>query len=76
MYGVILHNLPLFKKYHEELYRAFQKKNLPIGLLATDATEYKHWSTVDWAAENMPDVTEDFCVHIYEREYSVYDLEF
>ena len=73
MYGVLRNNLPLLQKYHEELYAAFQKYNLPIGLLATDATEYKYWDTIDYAIKNMPAITEDFCVHIYEREHDIYD---
>ena len=77
MYGVLADDLPLFKKYHEGLYSAFQKQNLPIGLLATDASGYPDWDrTVDWAIENMPDISEDFCVHIYERGYDIYDLDF
>ena len=77
MYGVLENNLPLFRKYHEELYAAFQKYNLPIGLLATDASGYPAWTTtVDYAIENMASISEDFCVHIYEREYGIYDLDF
>ena len=76
MWGVLLKNLPLFKKYHEGLYSAFQKRSLPIGLLATDASGYEAWESVDWTIENMADVTEDFCVHIYERDYDIYNLEF
>lgn len=76
MFGVLLKNLPLFQKYHEGLFSAFQKRKLPIGLLATDATDYKHWDTVDYAIQNMAAITEDFCVHIYERKYDIYDLDF
>lgn len=76
MWGVLLKDLPLFKKYHENLYAAFQKYNLPVGLLATDASGYEAWKTVDWAIENMADVSEDFCVHIYERDYDIYNLDF
>jgi hypothetical protein len=76
MWGVLLDDLPLFKKYHEGLYDAFQKHNLPIGLLATDASGYKSWQTLDWAIKNMPAISEDFCLHIYERAYDIYDLEF
>lgn len=76
MYGVLINNLPLFQKYHEGLFSAFQKRKLPIGLLATDASEYKHWDTVDYAIQHMAAITEDFCVHIYEREHDIHDLEF
>ena len=76
MYGVLLKDLPLFQKYHEGLFAAFQKYNLPIGLLATDASEYENWSTVDYAIEHMASISEDFCVHIYERSHDIYDLNF
>ena len=76
MWGVLAGDLPLFKKYHEGLYDAFQKRGLPIGLLATDATGYDDWPTVDWAIENMASITEDFCVHIYETEHDIYDPDF
>ena len=76
MWGVLLRDLPLFRRYHEGLYDAFQRHHLPIGLLATDASEYKNWDTVDWAIENMASVSEDFCVHIYEREHGIYDPDF
>ncbi len=67
-------NLPLFKRYHEMLYRAFQNKGLHIGLLATDGAQ--DWSTVDWAIENMDQITKDYCAHFYESEYSLDDLAF
>lgn len=76
MWGALLDDLPLFKKYHEGLYSAFQKRNLPIGLLATDASEYENWHTVDWAIENMASISEDLCLHIYERDHDIYDTEF
>lgn len=75
-YGWLNKDLPLFKKYHEMLYRAFQNHNLDIGLLATDATEYENWKTIDWAIKNMDRITEDYCVHIYEREHDIYNTEF
>lgn len=75
-WGDFLKDLPLFKKYHEKLFRAFQNRKLDIGLLATDASEYWHWDTMDWAIENMDRITEDYCLHIYEREHSIYDTDF
>jgi hypothetical protein len=76
MWGALLKDLPLFKKYHEGLFSAFQKRNLPIGLLATDASGYDYWETIDYAIKNMPSISEDFCLHIYEREHDIYNLEF
>ena len=63
-WGGLLKDLPLFQKYHEYLYRAFQKRNLNIGLLATDASD-GYWDTIDYAIENMNRISEDFCLHTY-----------
>ena len=75
-WGDLMKELPTFKKYHEFLHSAFQNRMLDIGLLATDASEYDNWKTVDWAMENMPRITEDYTVHIYERAHDIYNLEF
>lgn len=64
-WGGLLEDLPLFKKYHEMLFQAFQKRNLRIGLLATDASDICNWNTLDYAIENMDRITEDFCLHTY-----------
>lgn len=76
VWGALLKDLPLFKRYHEMLYRAFQNRDLDIGLLATDASEYKGWETIDWAIGNMNKITEDYCAHIYERHHGLDDLAF
>lgn len=73
-WGKLLTNLPLFKRYHEMLYRAFQNRGLRIGLLSTDAS--MDWSSIDWAIENMDQITKDYCGHYYEREYGLDDLTF
>lgn len=75
-WGALLKNLPLFKKYHEMLYRAFQNRGLDIGLLATDASGYDGWKTIEWAIQNMNAITEDYCGHVYERDYAPDNLEF
>ncbi|MBR4060604.1 MAG: hypothetical protein IKK03_12280 [Lachnospiraceae bacterium] len=75
-WGYLLNDLPLFKKYHERLYRAFQNNGINVGLLATDASEYENWKTMDWAIENMSRITEHYCLHVYERKHDIYDLDF
>ena len=76
VWGALLKDLPLFKRYHQMLYRAFQNRGLDIGLLATDASEYQYWETVDWAIKNMNNITQDYCLHIYERHHAPDNLEF
>lgn len=75
-WGDFMYDLPAFKRYHEHLFRAFQKYGVDMGLLATDASEYEHWDTMDWAIENMDRITEDYCLHLYERVHTIYDPDF
>ena len=75
-FGTFANDLPLFKKYNEMLYRAFQNRNLPVGLLTTDAAQYEGWKTLEWANQNMDEISNDYCVHIYERIHDPHDLEF
>ncbi len=72
--GTLAKNLPLFKRYHEMLYRAFQNRGLHVGLLATDGAQ--DWTTVDWAMDNMNQITKDYCAHYYEAQYDLDDLSF
>lgn len=76
MHGVLKNNLPLLKKYHEYLYRAFQNRELYVGLLATDASGIPLWKTLDYAITEMASITEDMCVHLYVSEFGIYDLGF
>ncbi|MBE5782820.1 MAG: hypothetical protein E7329_05810 [Clostridiales bacterium] len=64
-WGGLLKDLPLFHKYHEMLFRAFQNRGLRIGLLATDASDIGNWDTLDYAINHMRRITEDFCLHTY-----------
>lgn len=76
VYAALVKDLPTFKRYHQMLFRAFQNRDLQIGLLATDASGYPAWATMDWAIENMSEITEDYCLHIYERDPDLEDLRF
>lgn len=75
-WGGLLKDLPLFQKYHEMLFSAFQKRGLRIGLLATDASNIDNWDTLDYAIDNMNRITEDYCLHAYILQYSPKDLDF
>ncbi len=58
-------NLELFKKYHEGLYKAFRRHNLDIGLLATDVSGADKFNQIDWAVQNMDEITHTYCAHLY-----------
>ena len=75
-WGSLMNDLPRFKHYHELLYRAFQKRDLDIGLLATESTGYHTWDTMDWALRNMSSITEDYSLHIYDNAHKLDDLTF
>ena len=75
-WGGLLKDLPLFKKYHEMLFQAFQNRKLRIGLLATDASDINNWNTLDYAIQNMSRITEDFCLHTYLDSYDAAALDF
>ncbi len=74
-WGVLMTELDTYKRYHELLYSAFLKRDLDMGLTATEATGYQNWDTVDWAMRNMSPITEDYSLHIYDP-HSPYDLSF
>ena len=60
--------LPYFKTCHEALYRAFRRHGLDVGLLATDVSGAENFDQMQWAAENMDEITECYCAHLYTRD--------
>jgi len=74
-WGGLYNDMPLFQKYHEYLYEAFQNHGLNIGLLATDASNMNRWDSLDFAAKNMKQISEDFCLHAYINDYDRYDMK-
>jgi hypothetical protein len=57
-------------------YNEFQKRNLDIKLLATDASPFVYWPTIEWAANNMDDITGVYGGHHYINSYHLDDLTF
>ncbi len=58
--------LLLFKELHEQLYDAFRRHQLDVGLVAMDASGISHFDLIDWAIENMDEITEVYCAHNYQ----------
>ncbi len=75
-HGVLKKNMELFKTYHEYLYRAFQNRELYVGLLSTDESCTPPWNTIDYAINEMSSITEDFCTHLYVSTHDIYNLDF
>ncbi len=65
----LIYELDKFKQMQEALYRAFKRHNLPIGLLALDATGLDPYYYQEWAIKYMDEITECYCHHFYLNHY-------
>ena len=75
-WGDLNRDLPTYREYHRHLYAEFRKRNLPVKLLATDASPVSYWNSLQWAAENMDDITDVYGGHHYATRRPADDLEF
>ena len=74
---VFTYNLPLFKEYNEVLYATFKRHQLNVGLLNLDSSGFGDpWNMFDWGVNNMADITEAFCHHLYFYDVKVGDIAF
>lgn len=69
-------DLPRFADYHRALHAEFRARDLPVGLLASDASPIENWPTIEWAAENMDDVTAVYGGHHYVNGFELDDPAF
>lgn len=72
-WGSLYMALPRFKEYHAALFQAFKERGLDIRLLATDASPFSFWDSIDWAAQNMDEITGVYGGHHYIAEYELDD---
>jgi hypothetical protein len=75
-WGDLNRDLPTYRDYHRHLYAEFRKRNLPVKLLATDASPVSYWNSLQWAADNMDDITDVYGGHHYATRQPADDLEF
>ena len=68
--------LDRFKRIHQLFYDEFKRRDLDVKLLATDASPFVYWPTIEWAAENMDDITGVYGGHHYINSYDLDDLSF
>jgi hypothetical protein len=69
-------DLPTFRDYQERIYRALERRHLDVKLLATDASPVRYWNTLEWAAENMDDITGVYGGHHYVETDDPGDMNF
>lgn len=75
-WGSLAADLPKFKRYHEAFAAEFKRRNLKVGLLATDASPISYWPTVEWAAKNMDEITAVYGAHHYFNDATLEDERF
>ena len=74
-YAYLADKLDLFAKLHDGLYRAFERHGLDISLLATDCSGEDNFKQIEWAADNIDEITGDYCAHLYLQKYQPHDPE-
>ncbi|HQK95162.1 MAG TPA: hypothetical protein PLD23_16795 [Armatimonadota bacterium] len=75
-WGSLAQDLPTFRAYHQALYDELKARGLDIQLLATDASPFEYWSTLEWAAAHMDDITGIYGGHHYINDRPLQDLRF
>lgn len=69
-------DLDFFKKVQGMFYDELKSRNLDIKLLASDASPFEYWHTIEWASENMDDITGIYGGHHYINNYDLFDNTF
>ena len=65
-----------FKRIHQLFFDELKARDLDVKLLATDASPFQYWYTLEWAAENMDDITGIYGGHHYINSYDLDDVSF
>jgi len=68
--------LDRFKRIHQLFYDELKGRDLEVKLLATDASPFVYWPTIEWAAENMDEITGVYGGHHYINSYDLDDPSF
>jgi len=69
-------DLPRYQSYHQSIFAEIKRRGLNIKLLATDASPIEYWSTIQWAADHMDDITGIYGGHHYINEHEPDNLDF
>ncbi|HUX96799.1 MAG TPA: hypothetical protein VMV47_13780 [Bacteroidales bacterium] len=72
----LVNDMDYFKKIHGMFYNEFKSRGLEIKLLATDASPFSYWHTIEWAANNMDDITGVYGGHHYINDKDLFDNGF
>lgn len=75
-WAAMVNDLDKFKDYHRLFHAELARRNLPIQLLATDASPINNWHTIEWAARNMDGITGVYGGHHYANDHAPDNLDF
>lgn len=73
-YAWLKGRMELFTELHDALYRAFKRHGIDVGLIATDASGAENFQQIQWAVDNMDDITNTYCTHLYMNQFKPGDL--
>lgn len=65
-YALLADDMEKFKEYQHLLWKEFRKRDLPIGLVASDGSGFQNFWQIEWCAKNMDEFTDTYCAHNYE----------
>jgi hypothetical protein len=66
-------DLNFYKKVSGMFYDELKTRKLNIKLLASDASPFEYWPTIQWASENMDSITGIYGGHHYINNYDLFD---
>jgi hypothetical protein len=69
-------DMSTFRAYEQALFDELRARRLPIQVLATDASPIGNWNTIEWAANNMDEITGVYGGHHYINEFAPDDPAF
>jgi hypothetical protein len=72
----MIRDLSYFKRIQGLFFDEFKARNTDIKLLATDSSPIEYWHTIQWASENMDDITGIYGGHHYINNYDLFDNSF
>lgn len=75
-WGILRNDLPKFQNYHNEIFKEIKSRKLDVKLLATDASPISYWDTIEWAVNNMDDITGAYGGHHYINDFGLDDVNF
>ena len=64
-WGTMIHQMDVMKEYHTYLFREFQRRKLPVGLMAPDVSEPRNYNTLFWSMSSMQSISAAYTAHLY-----------